>query len=317
MRRTTGLAALAATAALLLTACGDDSGSDDGATSVTTDSGITVEGAAGEEPTVTVPEGDPPTELAVEVLDEGDGTEVGTDDFVVANYLGQTWEPLEDAPDETNVFDSSYDEDRGLTGFALNGVIAGWKEALTGQKVGSRVVLTIPPDKGYGETGSGDGSIPANATLAFVVEVEATFPSGTAASGEAVGEVPAGLPAVAGGEDGAAPTLDFAGTTEPTESSATLLVQGDGDPVGDNLVLNLVQASYPDGADAQNTWDAKAPQGVPVAQMEGFPGGLGELVADATVGSRILVALSAADNADAEGNPGAPFVMLLDIVATY
>jgi peptidylprolyl isomerase len=315
VRRTTGLAALVASAALLLTACGDDSDSG-GSDTVTTDSGIEVEGEAGEKPSLTIPDSDPPTELVVEVLDEGDGTEVGADDFVVANYLGQTWDPLESAPDEANVFDNSYD--RGaVTGFPLNGVVAGWKEGLTGQTVGSRVLLTIPPDKGYGETGSGDGSIPANATLAFVVEIVEAFPSDGVASGTPVAEPPAGLPAVTEGEEGAPPALDFAGATEPTETTSAVLIEGDGDAVGENVVVNMVQASYPDGADAQNTWELKQPQGIAVADMASFPGGLGDLVAGSTVGSRLVVAMSGADNADAEGNPGTPFVMLLDIVGTY
>lgn len=316
MRRTTGLAALAATAALLLTACGDDSTSDsgdDGGSTTTTDSGIEVEGAAGEKPSLTIPDSEPPSDLVVEVLDEGDGTEVGADDFVVAHYLGQTWEPLEDAPDEPNVFDNSYD--RGsATGFSLNGVIPGWKDGLSGQNVGSRVLLTIPPEQGYGE--QENGNIPANSTLAFVVEIVDAIPPGGTASGTPANDPPAGLPVVTDAEEGA-PTLDFTDATEPAESSATLLVQGDGDPIGENIVFNLVQASYPDGSDAQNTWDANQLQSAPVADMAGFPGGLGDILTEATVGSRIMLALAGADNPDAEGNPGTPVVLLLDIVGTF
>ena len=37
--------------------------------------------------------------------------------------------------------------------------------------VGSRVVLAIPPELGYGAEGSPDSGIPANATLVFVIDV--------------------------------------------------------------------------------------------------------------------------------------------------
>jgi peptidylprolyl isomerase len=40
---------------------------------------------------------------------------------------------------------------------------------LTGVKVGSQVLLVVPPDMGYGEEGS--GSIPGGSTLIFVVDL--------------------------------------------------------------------------------------------------------------------------------------------------
>ena len=51
--------------------------------------------------------------------------------------------------------------------------IQGWKDGLIGQTVGSQVLLVIPPDKGYGNKAS--GSIPANSTLVFVVDILAAY----------------------------------------------------------------------------------------------------------------------------------------------
>ena len=50
-------------------------------------------------------------------------------------------------------------------------VIAGWDEGLVGMKVGEKKTLTITPDKGYGARAV--GSIPANSTLIFEVELVA------------------------------------------------------------------------------------------------------------------------------------------------
>src|SRR2546430_2885616 len=69
-------------------------------------------------------------------------------------------------------FDSSVDAGRPFT-FALgNGeVIKGWDEGVAGMKVGGKRQLRIPPDLGYGESGTPDGTIPPNSTLIFDVQL--------------------------------------------------------------------------------------------------------------------------------------------------
>ena len=96
------------------------------------------------------------------VLDEGTGAAVKASDTVTVDYLGATYDA--DAP-----FDESYSRGEPLVS-PLSGLIQGWSIGLTGVKVGSRVLLQIPPAFGYGAQGSGD-SIPGNATLWFVIDV--------------------------------------------------------------------------------------------------------------------------------------------------
>ena len=48
-------------------------------------------------------------------------------------------------------------------------IIDGWIKGLVGQTVGSQVLLVIPPDLAYGATEQ--GTIPANSTLVFVVDI--------------------------------------------------------------------------------------------------------------------------------------------------
>jgi FKBP-type peptidyl-prolyl cis-trans isomerase len=48
-------------------------------------------------------------------------------------------------------------------------VIPGWDKGLVGKKVGSRVLLVVPPADGYGA--EANGQIPANSTLVFAVDI--------------------------------------------------------------------------------------------------------------------------------------------------
>ena len=69
-------------------------------------------------------------------------------------------------------FDSSVDAGRPFTFVLGNGeVIKGWDEGVSGMKVGGKRQLHIPPDLGYGENGTPDGTIPPNSTLIFDVQL--------------------------------------------------------------------------------------------------------------------------------------------------
>lgn len=104
-------------------------------------------------------------ELTVETLKEGDGATISDSDTVKVNYTG--WTP------DGAIFDSTKKdgEDASPTSLSLSQVVDGWKEGLAGKKVGGTYLLSLPADKAYGETGSGDGYIPANTPIKFIVEV--------------------------------------------------------------------------------------------------------------------------------------------------
>lgn len=113
-------------------------------------------------PSVTVPEGDVPTEYAIETLIQGDGDVIADGATVTVNYHGVNW-------NSGVVFDSSWDRGQPAT-FSTSGVIQGFHDALVGQKIGSRVVVIIPSDLGYGDEGSGD-AIKGGDTLIFVIDI--------------------------------------------------------------------------------------------------------------------------------------------------
>jgi peptidylprolyl isomerase len=94
------------------------------------------------------------------VLKKGNGAVVAATDTLTVNYLGATYKG-------EKPFDESYTK-QPLTS-PLGSLVKGWAIGLTGVKVGSRVLIQIPPAYGYGAQGS--GAIPGNATLWFVIDV--------------------------------------------------------------------------------------------------------------------------------------------------
>lgn len=103
-----------------------------------------------------------PAEFKRAILVEGAGEPIAIGDSAVLHYTGWTWDGTQ--------FDSSWDrsvpaEFQIATGSLIEGFVRGLEEV----KVGSQVLIVIPPELGYGD--SAQGAIPANSTLVFVVDV--------------------------------------------------------------------------------------------------------------------------------------------------
>jgi len=99
--------------------------------------------------------------LQYEILVAGDGEKPTASATVRTHYHGTLI--------DGTVFDSSYDRGQPAE-FPVNGVIAGWTEALQMMPVGSKWRLTIPYNLAYGERGAG-GAIGPYQTLVFDVEL--------------------------------------------------------------------------------------------------------------------------------------------------
>ncbi|MFM5905041.1 MAG: FKBP-type peptidyl-prolyl cis-trans isomerase [Micrococcales bacterium] len=97
-------------------------------------------------------------------LIQGKGDVVKEGQVVTVHYSGWVWS------DAKNKFDSSWDKGQPVQFTVAKGqVIDGFVKALVGEKVGSQVIAVIPPAEGYGA--AAQGSIPANSTLIFVVDI--------------------------------------------------------------------------------------------------------------------------------------------------
>lgn len=100
--------------------------------------------------------------LKIEDIVVGKGKEVTSGDYITIHYLGT----LENG----QKFDSSYDRGEPFqTRIGVGEVIEGWDMGVVGMKVGGKRKLIIPPQLAYGDREI--GSIPANSTLIFEVEL--------------------------------------------------------------------------------------------------------------------------------------------------
>lgn len=111
-------------------------------------------------PVLTLPQTGPPAELLLKVLEPGDGAVVAAGDNVTLNYQGTSWNTGE-------IFDQSYGKEPAT--FPTTGVIEGFGAALVDQKVGTKLVVSIPPKYAYGEEGA--GAELSGQTLVFVIEI--------------------------------------------------------------------------------------------------------------------------------------------------
>jgi FKBP-type peptidyl-prolyl cis-trans isomerase 2 len=122
-------------------------------------------GAPGQPPTVKIPSGSAPSKLVSKTLIQGTGKAVAKGQTLIAQYDGVRWR-------DGQVFDSSW-KHGAPAGFPIGvgQVIPGWDKTLVGQKVGSRVLLIVPPKEGYGPSGSPSAGIKGTDTLVFVVDI--------------------------------------------------------------------------------------------------------------------------------------------------
>jgi peptidylprolyl isomerase len=100
----------------------------------------------------------------LQITDEkiGTGEAVKKGDTVEINYVGTLTNGTK--------FDASADHGGPFTTqIGVGQVIKGWDEGVIGMKVGGKRKLVIPPSLGYGDQAA--GSIPANSTLIFEVEL--------------------------------------------------------------------------------------------------------------------------------------------------
>ncbi len=97
--------------------------------------------------------------VVVRKLRDGQGEQALPDSTITVHFHGTL--------DDGTVFETT--RGKPPVTFALPRTIPGWREGVPGMRVGEIRQLLVPPELAYGKTG--DGPIPPNATLTFVIEL--------------------------------------------------------------------------------------------------------------------------------------------------
>lgn len=225
----------------------------------------------------------------VEVIRDSDNPQVLNDNSVATvHYIGVNGRTGE-------VFNDSYELGQPVP-FSLQQVIPGFVKGLSGQKVGSRVLIGMPPEDGYPQ--GQPPHIEPGDSLIFVVDIiSANFDEAT---GEAV-EPAEGLPAVTMETDG--PTVAMPDAEPPAELVIQPLVQGPGQQVQESDVIQVKFRTW-NWTTGEMIEDAWHPQQGPLGSLiEGWKQGL----VGQTTGSRMLL-VAPPEMAYPNGNPSNPTV---------
>jgi peptidylprolyl isomerase len=232
-------------ACLLLAGCGSDSSPSS--------SGLdAIKVGGGDSPKLTVAKEFSTGSTETRVIKKGTGEEVASGDSIKVNYVavnGRTGKQ----------FDNSFTSQSPLT-FTLDetSALPGFLKGLTGQNVGSRVLVSIPPKDGFGQARTELG-IKADDTMVFLFDIVSKVPQ--EASGKSQ-KAPLDVPAVVekdGHPSGFKPTKKT--PDKVSKASAHVLIEGDGPVVkkGEGITAHYVGQVYPDGKVFDSSWTKGAP----------------------------------------------------------
>ncbi|MEP7192982.1 MAG: FKBP-type peptidyl-prolyl cis-trans isomerase [Actinomycetota bacterium] len=276
---------------MFLAACG--SGSSDAKANAL--DGVTVGGTA-KAPTLTF-ETKPLTvkTTTTKVLTPGTGAALTKANAIQFNYL------LVNGKDGKQV-ETSFGKQTAGMDLSSTSLLPGLSKGLAGQKVGSRLLVAIPPADAFGAQGNTQAGFGPNDTVLFLIDlVSASTPLATAKG--VVVPPKKGLPTVKV-TGAAAATVVVPKTAAPTKLIVQPLITGAGPVVkaGQNIKVNYTGVLWKDGkkfdasADHGSSFDTQIGAGKVIT---GWDKGL----VGKTVGSRILLVVPPAEGYGAKGSP--------------
>jgi peptidylprolyl isomerase len=246
------------------------------------------------------------------VVTEGKGAKLSKTNSVTFNYA------LYNGKDG-KVIESSFGKTTASVDLSSSQLMPGLTKGLTGQLVGSRLLVAIPPVDAFGAKGNAQAGFGPTDTAVFVIDVVSVSTPLTTATGTAVAPK-AGLPTAK--VDGAkAAQITVPKTAPPTKLVVQPLIKGAGKVVksGQSITVNYTGVLWKDGKKFDASGDHGSSFTTTIGAGQVITGWDKGLVGQ-TVGSRILLVVPPADGYGAKGSPpviGAKdtLVFVIDILA--
>ena len=310
MRRVVALFVISLFAGLALAACGSSAPPSPNAS-------VTAKGSFGSSPSVTIPKQEPTGTLAVKTLIQGTGPTITKSDLFLSNFTIYVWSGT-----TNKLLDSTYSSSPQVLPASL---LPGIQIAVTGKKVGSRVLVVVPPKQGYGTSGNSQLGVTGSDTLVFVMDLIQKYSSGTvSASGTKVSSGGGDLPTVSAAQ-GSAPKVTIPkGVTPPTTLVSKTLIKGSGPVVtkGEYVVAQYTGVNWRTGQVFDSSWQRSLPYSFKIgaSPSQVIPGWDQGLVGQ-TVGSRVLLVIPPKDAYGSAGQSQAgikgtdTLVFVVDIIS--
>jgi FKBP-type peptidyl-prolyl cis-trans isomerase len=278
---------------------------------------ISVSGAFGTKPTVTIPKINPPATLQTHQLISGQGALVAKGDLAIADLTAYTW----NGTTTKKISEISTGKPQGL---AVGNTISGLDKSLEGSRVGSRLLITIPPKDGFGSKGDSSLGVTGKDTLVFVVDVLGSYQKTASAHGTHEAVSGAGLPTVSPSSPGTAPPVHIPSTAPSATLQVKTLIRGTGPVVkkGQLLVAQYEGVIWRTGKVFDSTWKSGTPAGFQIGTGQVIKGWDDGLVGK-RVGSQVLLVVPPADGYGSAGSSSAgikgtdTLVFVVDILGAY
>jgi peptidylprolyl isomerase len=312
-RRLHALGSALLAGALALTACGDGGEQKGSALDKITVTG----GSDTEAPTVKVePKPLTVTETTTRVVKAGDGAAVKGDEVVSIKYV------LLNGKD-SSVLDTNFGKQNLGLSLDAQDLLPGLKKGLKDQKVGSRILVAMPPKDAFGTQGNTEIKVGGTDTIVFLMDVLSATKPLASAQGKDV-KPAAGLPTVKV-EDGKAATITIPqGKKPPTKTVGQLLVDGDGATVtaGQTVRVTYTGALWKNGEVFDSSANSPQKYFETVIGKQQVIKAWDAQIVGRKVGSRLLLVVPPADGYGAAGSPPKisgtdTLVFVVDILAAY
>jgi peptidylprolyl isomerase len=244
---------------------------------------------------IAIPNGNPSAQLIVRTLAQGSGPVIKPFDYVLFNVEGKTWAGSRQIVD-------SY-TNRVPQGLSLRYALPAWRE-LAGERVGSRVLMVVPPKDGFGKAGDPAALVSGTDTLVFVFDVLSTMASNAAVPGPTASyDAGSGLPAARWGANGPDITVP-AGAKAPKQLVRKIIVNGSGPRIvsGETVTVQDTGVVWRTGKIFDSSWLRGFPESFVLGSGQVLPGweqGLGGL----PVGSRVMLVLPPSLSYGTSGDP--------------